>query len=800
MTRNFWRLLFLLVLTILTLPLHDTVEAQSLDQKLIGPYWTTQGGHDTLVVINNPKSEPSPVDLLLYSQTGRLLKTQQLHLGPSESTNLSLRSLLAHDGSGFLEVKYSSEMGLVPGQAHIVRGDSRRVVDLVDSRVILGRADIELLSLIPNIRKETHSPQTTTLVLTNVGNRAVHGKIKVTGLPDEKEISFAVGPRKSQEFVIMGVISEESGTLRIPAEEGLLVSGETRSTAGSVPLSFSGTRSGEVQLLGFFSGPSPRLLLWNADSIVAEVDVAVVGQGGESPKIKAALAPEEVMAIDLASEFSLSVGSSGVVLVQTNSRVTGRILADDNSVSSSMKEPVVSSNLAYNFPVRLGPEVGTVLDLFNPTIEEKPIGVFLKFGTEGYTYPRQSLGAGEFLSIDLRELQLSRDEDKFGRTIPVEVSSGTATVMLVADEGEIVARARLQEPLGEVSLESCVTCPLGTTDIAIFPNPVVGSVDTTQLLNLIMTMEDGSLKGTFASRAFTGNIFIADIIGSPPTISFISDGTTSIDAERDACFFYTAELNGPFKGGCTCAFDGTFFDTGTVISRGPKGFDVTVTSSPIPGESQSVVSGQVAKVRVRVRDALGQTMTSYRGTVSFSSGDAGAVLPSPYTFTATDQGIHTFDVTLKTVAGTSPTRGLTVSDASAGIQKTELLFVWFEVSMDAEFWKNCDFMSCPDLGSYVCTSACQVSGFPSPTPFLALTTSSASVCGRSVQVNANGITVTTTVQDKGPVLDRPYWNDGNIPAIGGCVSDALMDQLGIANGCTAGGLPFGRADIRWRFN
>src|SRR5439155_347189 len=53
--------------------------------------------------------------------------------------------------------------------------------------------------------------------------------------------------------------------------------------------------------------------------------------------------------------------------------------------------------------------------------------------------------------------------------------------------------------------------------------------------------------------------------------------------------------------------------------------------------------------------------TGYRGTVHFSSTDSQAILPANYTFTAADNGVHTFSVTFKT-AGTC---SLTAIDTAA---------------------------------------------------------------------------------------------------------------------------------------
>jgi hypothetical protein len=53
-------------------------------------------------------------------------------------------------------------------------------------------------------------------------------------------------------------------------------------------------------------------------------------------------------------------------------------------------------------------------------------------------------------------------------------------------------------------------------------------------------------------------------------------------------------------------------------------------------------------VTVTATDANGNPLTSYTGTVDFGSLDLQAVLPANYTFTAADQGVHVFTLTLKT--------------------------------------------------------------------------------------------------------------------------------------------------------
>ena len=60
--------------------------------------------------------------------------------------------------------------------------------------------------------------------------------------------------------------------------------------------------------------------------------------------------------------------------------------------------------------------------------------------------------------------------------------------------------------------------------------------------------------------------------------------------------------------------------------------------------------------------------TGYTGTVSLTSSDPHAVLPSSYTFTAADAGTHGFAVTLDTAG----TQSITATDtATASITGTE---------------------------------------------------------------------------------------------------------------------------------
>jgi hypothetical protein len=119
----------------------------------------------------------------------------------------------------------------------------------------------------------------------------------------------------------------------------------------------------------------------------------------------------------------------------------------------------------------------------------------------------------------------------------------------------------------------------------------------------------------------------------------------------------------------------------SLCTAGTQSITVTDTAAPTLTASQtgiSVVAGAVSKFvvsgypattagtshtfTVTATDAYGNLVTGYRGTVHFTSSDTQAALPSNYTFTAADNGVHTFSATLKTAGSQS----LTVTDTANG--------------------------------------------------------------------------------------------------------------------------------------
>jgi hypothetical protein len=101
---------------------------------------------------------------------------------------------------------------------------------------------------------------------------------------------------------------------------------------------------------------------------------------------------------------------------------------------------------------------------------------------------------------------------------------------------------------------------------------------------------------------------------------------------------------------------------GTVVATSNVwSFTVTVPASSL-GVSAGLtqVSGIAFTTTVTARGSNGATLATYRGTVHFTSSDPSAVLPSDYTFTGADAGVHTFSVTLETAG----TQSVTATDTA----------------------------------------------------------------------------------------------------------------------------------------
>ena len=84
-------------------------------------------------------------------------------------------------------------------------------------------------------------------------------------------------------------------------------------------------------------------------------------------------------------------------------------------------------------------------------------------------------------------------------------------------------------------------------------------------------------------------------------------------------------------------------------------------------------SGTPFSLTARAEDAYGNPASGYTGTVSFSSSDPSAFLPTPYQFTTTDSGAKTFGNVILRATGTQT---ITVSDNAGRVDPSNAITVY----------------------------------------------------------------------------------------------------------------------------
>jgi hypothetical protein len=99
----------------------------------------------------------------------------------------------------------------------------------------------------------------------------------------------------------------------------------------------------------------------------------------------------------------------------------------------------------------------------------------------------------------------------------------------------------------------------------------------------------------------------------------------------------------------------TGFQTGITVTP------ASVSTLLVSGFPASTVAGVAHTFNVTAKDAYGNTVTTYLGTVRFATNDSQGVVPGPYTFLPGDSGTHAFSATLKTAGS----RTISASDAAA---------------------------------------------------------------------------------------------------------------------------------------
>jgi hypothetical protein len=181
--------------------------------------------------------------------------------------------------------------------------------------------------------------------------------------------------------------------------------------------------------------------------------------------------------------------------------------------------------------------------------------------------------------------------------------------------------------------------PASTSSFTVTGYPSATTAGVAQGFTVTAYDAFGNLTPLYAGTVhFTSSDFNAAL---PANYTFTSadQGTHSFSATLKSAGTSSLTVSDPSHPWITGS------ETGIVVTpAAPSSFAVNLS----PDAS---TAGQALSLTLTVRDPYGNVVTGYTGTVHFTSTDPLASLPADYTFTAADQGTHTFTngVTLYTV-------------------------------------------------------------------------------------------------------------------------------------------------------
>jgi len=242
------------------------------------------------------------------------------------------------------------------------------------------------------------------------------------------------------------------------------------------------------------------------------------------------------------------------------------------------------------------------------------------------------------------------------------------------------------------------------------------------------------LVGAYGVNGFKGASYLYSTSGGSPLQTFLDPNNTADDSfgtsvalsgskvlitadagngVNDAAYLYSTSGGSPLQTfldpnttvhdnfGASAALSGSNVLVGADAVNGFQGGAYLYQTGPVASHflvivPEQVAIGKPARVRVVALDAAGHAVPTYTGTIAFTSSDAKAALPSPYTFTADDYGRHTFRVIFhtagsQTVTATDTTTQSITGSATTTVQGNETSLAilaqgsaWSQVYMPAQ--------------------------------------------------------------------------------------------------------------------
>jgi len=357
-------------------------------------------------------------------------------------------------------------------------------------------------------------------------------------------------------------------------------------------------------------------------------------------------------------------------------------------------------NLPTGTNVPVGNGTYTLMAWINPNVagDEGIIG-YGNYGNGNQVNAFRLLNDGTG-HLNFRHYWWANDLDAF-TTIPANsgvwhlaVAEFDGTTRRVILDGQVIA---MDTPTGH-NVPSVANFRIGSTNFGEFFN---GLIDEPQVYNRALTLDEirvilnagsaGQIKGVRVNDlavAGTGGFTVQAVAGVASRMQTVATFTDPADPEPVSDYSATIAwgdssssaglISGPVNGVFTVqgshnyAQPGNFTVTVTIMHDTAPDAMTTSTANVSPlalhfsvaGFPSPTVAGDPGTFTVTALDQLDETVQSYGGTVHFTSSDMQALLPFDYSFTAADNGVHTFPAALLTAGRQSITATDAVNSAT----------------------------------------------------------------------------------------------------------------------------------------
>ncbi len=633
----FFSLLAAALAALIAAPAPSTQEKTSSQRTTFGPFWTTEDGCDTQLILNNPDPKPRTAELTLFTHDGRLLSEHEIELEGSASETISIEELTqGRKAHGHFALSFPDEMVFLPAQSIVSDANALWSIDLFDPLVAPepSRRGVSLASNTGRGRA--------TVVLSNRGTGELAGLVRY-GMGQEKRWRL---DGHSTRLLGLDLRELDEGAFSIAIESDrassdLLTAGFWEGSRGEfVPLRFKEADAEFSGLLtGFFTSQARRLLLHNGQDRETIASLRANTSRGRSYERELRLAPLASEFVDLEA-LGVPPEAEGAVSVLSPIPLKASIIhAEGTGTAVPLKDPT-GGVPSHVFPVRLGESVNTRFLLHNPDDEPMGVGIFLHIGGRRYAHPVQLLQPDETAAIDLAQVRDDPVVGQGGEVIPQEARMGLARIFQKRGSKRKLASLAIledRETGRAVHLQSCPACPPHVESIFIPQGPLAGPVGGSVSFSVKANYSDS----TIADATFECTFDLLD-----PSIGFVLPGSVSLQAvgstSLKARLFSEGGFGGEMPAQC-------FIEIGTPSTQEP------IQSRPplLSAVKNSVTRGESATFTIR-NLADGAAISNWRfqaaqGTVtrssSTSSEDWSGTIVAPGTARVTVvQGGRTFNL------------------------------------------------------------------------------------------------------------------------------------------------------------